>query len=239
MKPVKIAPSIIASDFSYLRGELARVEQSGADMLHVDIMDGHFVPNITFGPDIVKTMRKYSKLPFDVHLMISHPRQYITKFVEAGASNITIHIECEDKIHTALEEIIYYSKSAGLAVKPKTPLSAVQDHLGLIDRLLIMTVEPGFGGQPFMTDMMPKVEEAVRLREAGKYKFDIEVDGGLDPYTIWAAVRAGAEVIVAGTSVFRHADLAEGVKELRDNARDALAYLDEPPPAADGEKSEG
>ncbi|HEX4141216.1 MAG TPA: ribulose-phosphate 3-epimerase [Candidatus Methylacidiphilales bacterium] len=229
MKPVKIAPSIIASDFSYLRGELARVEQSGADMLHVDIMDGHFVPNITFGPDIVKTMRKYCKLPFDVHLMISHPRQYITKFVEAGASNITFHVECEDKIHTALEEVIYYSKSVGLAVKPKTPLSAVQDHFGLIDRLLIMTVEPGFGGQKFMTDMMPKVEEAVRLREEGKYKFDIEVDGGLDPYTIWEAVRAGAEVIVAGTSVFSHMDLATAVQDLRDNARKALEYLDEPP----------
>jgi ribulose-phosphate 3-epimerase len=204
-------------------------------MLHVDIMDGHFVPNITFGPDIVKTMRKYSKLPFDVHLMISHPRQYITKFVEAGASNITFHIECEDKIHTALEEVIYYSKSVGLAVKPETPLSAVQDHLGLIDRLLIMTVKPGFGGQKFMQDMMPKVEEAVRLREQGKYKFDIEVDGGLDPHTIWAAVRAGAEVIVAGTSVFSHMDLATAVQDLRDNARQALAYL-ESPAAAEEDK---
>jgi ribulose-phosphate 3-epimerase len=238
MKPVKIAPSIIASDFSYLRGELARVEQSGADMLHVDIMDGHFVPNITFGPDIVKTMRKYCKLPFDVHLMISHPRQYITKFVEAGASNITFHVECEDKIHTALEEVIYYSKSVGLAVKPKTPLSAVQDHFGLIDRLLIMTVEPGFGGQKFMEDMMPKVEEAVRLREAGKFKFDIEVDGGLDPYTIWHAARAGAEVIVAGTSVFSHMDLAAAVQELRDNAKEALAYLEEPAKGEEGKPAE-
>jgi ribulose-phosphate 3-epimerase len=229
MKPVLIAPSIIAADFSYLRGELARVDQANADMLHVDIMDGHFVPNITFGPDIVKTMRKHTKLPFDVHLMISRPRHYITKFVEAGAANITIHVECEDKIHTALEEIIYYSKGAGLAVKPKTPLSAVQDHLGMIDRLLIMTVEPGFGGQKFMEDMMPKVEEAVRLRKEGGYKFDIEVDGGLDHFTIWKAVRAGAEVIVAGTAVFSHMDLGYAVQELRDNAREALAYLDEPP----------
>jgi ribulose-phosphate 3-epimerase len=231
MKPVKIAPSIIASDFSYLRGELARVEQSGADMLHVDVMDGHFVPNITFGPDIVKTMRKYCKLPFDVHLMISHPRQYITKFVEAGASNITFHVECEDKIHTALEEVIYYSKSVGLAVKPKTPLSAVQDHFGLIDRLLIMTVEPGFGGQKFMPDMMSKVEQAVEWRTQGKHDYDIEVDGGLDMYTTVPAVTAGAEVIVAGTSVFSHMDLAAAVQELRDNAKQALAYLDEPPQA--------
>jgi ribulose-phosphate 3-epimerase len=235
MNPIRIAPSIIASDFSYLRGELARVEQSGADMLHVDIMDGHFVPNITFGPDVVKTMRKFTKLPFDVHLMISHPRQYITKFVEAGASNITFHVECADKVHTAIEEVIYYSKSVGLAVKPKTPLSAVQDHLGLIDRLLIMTVEPGFGGQKFMEDMMPKVEEAVRLRKQGNYKFDIEVDGGLDNSTIWKAVRAGAEVIVAGTSVFSHMDLAAAVQDLRDNAREALAYLDKPASAEEKE----
>ncbi len=163
--------------------------------------------------------------------MISRPRQYITSFVEAGAANITFHVECEDKIYTAIEEVIYYSKSVGLAVKPETPLSAVQDHLGLIDRLLIMTVKPGFGGQKFMSDMMPKVEEAVRLRQEGGYKYDIEVDGGLDPYTIWAAVRAGAEVIVAGTSVFKHIDLGHAVQDLRDNAREALAYLEEPPTA--------
>jgi ribulose-phosphate 3-epimerase len=229
MKPVLIAPSIIAADFSYLRGELARVDQSKADMLHVDVMDGHFVPNITFGPAIVKTIKSLTKLPLDVHLMISRPRQYITKFVEAGAANITFHVECEDKIHTAIEEVIYYSKSVGLAVKPKTPLSAVQDHLGLIDRLLIMTVEPGFGGQKFMEDMMPKVQEAVRLRQEGGFKYDIQVDGGLDPYTIWSAARAGAEVIVAGTSVFSHMDLGVAVEDLRENARKALEYLDQPP----------
>jgi ribulose-phosphate 3-epimerase len=228
MNPALIAPSIIAADFSYLRGELARIDQSGADMLHVDIMDGHFVPNITFGPAVVKAMRKWCKLPFDVHLMISRPRKYITPFVEAGASNLTIHIECEDKIHTAIDEIIYYGKSVGLSVKPKTPLSAVQEYLGKIDRLLIMTVEPGFGGQTFMMDMMPKVEEAVKLRQEGGFKYDIEVDGGLDSHTIWHAVRAGAEVIVAGTSVFSHEDLGAAVLDLRNNAREALAYLDEP-----------
>jgi len=229
MKPILIAPSIIAADFSYLRGELARLDQSGADLLHVDIMDGHFVPNITFGPAIVKTIKGLTKLPLDVHLMISRPRQYITKFVEAGAANITIHVECDDQIRTAIEEVIYYSKSVGLAVKPKTPLSAVADHLGVIDRLLIMTVEPGFGGQKFMEDMMAKVAEAARLRQEGGFKYDIEVDGGLDSRTIWAAVRAGAEVIVAGTSVFNHIDLGYAVHDLRDNAREALAYLDKPP----------
>ncbi len=142
MYPVKIAPSVIAADFGYLRADLARAEQGGADMLHVDIMDGHFVSNITFGPDIVKTMRKHTKLPFDVHLMISKPRQYVTKFVEAGANNITIHVECEDQIRTCIDEIKYYDCKAGLCVKPKTPLSAVKDQLKVIDRLLIMTVEP-------------------------------------------------------------------------------------------------
>src|SRR5262249_41097193 len=130
-------------------------------------------------------------------------------------------------------EVIYYSKTVGLAVKPKTPLSAVKDHLGLIDRLLIMTVEPGFGGQKFMEDMMPKVEEAVRLRREGGVKYDIEVGGGLDSYTIWQAVRAGAEVIVAGTSVFSHMDLGTAVQDLRNNARDALAYLDQRPPSTE------
>src|SRR5271154_3587359 len=128
MTPIRIAPSIIAADFSYLRADLARAEQGGADMLHVDIMDGHLVPNITFGPDIVKAMRAHTKLPFDVHLMISKPRKFVTAFVEAGAANITFHIECEDYTRTAIDEIIYYSCKAGLAVKPRTPLSAVKEH---------------------------------------------------------------------------------------------------------------
>lgn len=230
--PIRIAPSVIAADFGYLRGEIARVEQAGADMLHVDIMDGHFVPNITFGPDIVKKIKSLTKLPLDVHLMISRPRQFITRFVEAGAANITIHVECEDTIYTALQEILVFDRTAGISVKPGTPLSAVRDHLPYINRLLIMTVEPGFGGQKFMPAMMEKVKEAVELRRAGNFKFDIEVDGGLDKYTIWEAVRAGAEVIVAGTAIFGQVDAELALREMRDGARDALAYLDEPPPDA-------
>jgi ribulose-phosphate 3-epimerase len=229
MKPTLIAPSIIAADFGYLRADLARAEQGGADLLHVDIMDGHFVPNITFGPAIVKTMKSLTKLPLDVHLMISRPRKFITDFVEAGAANITFHIECEDVIRTALDEIIYYSRKPGLAIKPRTPLSAVKEYLGSIDRLLIMTVEPGFGGQKFMPDMMAKVRQAVDWRREGGFRYDIEVDGGLNRYTIWDAVRAGAEVIVAGTSVFSQLDLGYAIQDLRDNAREALAYLNAPP----------
>jgi ribulose-phosphate 3-epimerase len=225
MPNIRIAPSVIAADFSYLRGEIARVEQAGADMLHVDIMDGHFVPNITFGPAMVKTIRSLTKLPLDVHLMISKPRQYITAFVEAGATNITFHVECEDTIYTAIGEIEVFDCTAGISVKPKTPLSAVKDHLPFIKRLLIMTVEPGFGGQKFMEEQLEKVKEAVELRRAGGYNFDIEVDGGLDKYTIWPAVRAGAEVIVAGTAVFGQVDAELAIREMRQGAKDALAYL--------------
>jgi ribulose-phosphate 3-epimerase len=229
MNPVRIAPSVIAADFSYLRADIARAEQGGADMLHVDIMDGHFVPNITFGPDIVKVMKSLTKLPLDVHLMISRPRKYLTAFVEAGASNITFHIECDDQIRTTIDEIRSFTRKVGLAVKPKTPLSALEDHLGAIDRLLIMTVEPGFGGQKFMENMMAKVKQAADLRKEFGYKYDIEVDGGLNNYTIWPAVRAGAEVIVAGTALFSQVDLGKAIQDLRNNARDALAYLYTPP----------
>ena len=225
MKPVLIAPSVIAADFGYLRGDIARAEQGGADMLHVDIMDGHFVPNITFGPDIVKKIKSLTKLPLDVHLMITYPRKFVTAFMEAGADCITFHIECSDVITTAINEILNYDCKVGLAVKPRTPLSAVKDYLGRLDRLLIMTVEPGFGGQKFMEDMMPKVKEADALRKEGGFKYDIEVDGGLDKYTIWHAVRAGAEVIVAGTAVFGRPDAEEAIKDLRDNAKESLAYL--------------
>jgi ribulose-phosphate 3-epimerase len=219
MYPVLIAPSVIAADFSNLRADLARVEQGRADMLHVDIMDGHFVPNITFGPDIVKTIKSLTKLPLDVHLMISEPRKFITAFAKAGAANITFHIECEDDIQLTIDEITSHGCKVGLTVKPNTPLSTVKDYLGAIDRLLIMTVEPGFGGQKFMPDMMDKVKQAVAWRREGGFKYDIEVDGGLNHETIRTAVSAGAEVIVAGTALFSHADLGSAIQELRNNAK--------------------
>jgi len=218
MNPVLLAPSIIAADFGHLQTELARAEQGGADLLHVDIMDGHFVPNITFGPAIVARIKSLTKLPLDVHLMISHPLKYAAAFAEAGAANITFHVESEDQTAATLAEIKRLGCTAGLSVKPKTPLSAIRDYLGQIDRVLVMTVEPGFGGQKFMADMLPKVEEARTWRKEGNFKYDIEVDGGLDKETIVPSVRAGAEVIVAGTAAFGRPDLGQALHEMREAA---------------------
>ena len=228
MRPIRIAPSVISADFGNLKADLARVEEAGADLLHVDIMDGHFVPNITFGPDIVKKIKSLTKLPLDLHLMISRPRKYVVKFMEAGAANITFHIESEDNPTTTISEIATFDCTPGISVKPKTPLSAVRPYLGQIRRLLIMTVEPGFGGQTFMPDMMAKVRQAVEWREQGKYDFDIEVDGGLDIHTTVDAVDAGAEVIVAGTAVFANPDLKEAIQGLRNSAAYALYRKEHP-----------
>jgi ribulose-phosphate 3-epimerase len=237
MTLIRIAPSVIAADFGKLGEDLARVEAAGADILHVDIMDGHFVPNLTFGPDIVKRIKSLTKLPLDVHLMISHPRRYVVKFAEAGAANITFHIECSDHATTTINEISSFDCGVGISVKPKTPLSAIRDYLGQIDRVLIMTVEPGFGGQKFMPAMMDKVRQAVEWRTQGQHDYDIEVDGGLDPYTTVPAVEAGAEVIVAGTAVFGKPDLKEAIQGLRDAAAYAL-YQKEHPPAPEAKDDE-
>jgi ribulose-phosphate 3-epimerase len=215
--PVLIASSILAADFANLKEEVTRVEAAGADWLHLDIMDGHFVDNISFGPALVATVRKLTQLPLDVHLMIQHPDHYLPRFVEAGANSITVHIEPEAKHDVAktLAAIRAAGCAAGLTLNPATPFDAIEPYLPVIDLLLIMTVHPGFGGQAFRPEMMEKVRRAKQWREANGGKLDIEVDGGIKPETAKPCIESGANILVAGTSIFRTADYANAIRELR------------------------
>ena len=214
MGKVIIAPSILASDFGDLRGESARVTQAGADWLHLDVMDGHFVDNISFGPAVVAAVHKASPLPIDVHLMIERPDHYFPRFT-GSARNITVHVEAMHNVSKTLRAIRTAGCTCGLALRPKTSFNQVLPHLGDIDLLLVMTVEPGFGGQAFMEEMMEKVRAAVEYRTAHNLSYHIEVDGGINPHTAATSTAAGANVLVAGTSVFGQPDLAAAIKALR------------------------
>src|ERR1700751_5481392 len=213
MEKVIIAPSILAADFSRLAEEIHRVETAGADWIHCDIMDGHFVDNISFGPEIVGTVRGLTRLPLDVHLMIEHPDHYIPRFVKAGANSITVHVEPEAKhdVSKTLQQIRDSGCRAGLTLNPETPFDLIQPFLHKIDILLIMTVHPGFGGQPFREDQMEKVRRARSLHA----KMDIEVDGGINAHTAKLSIENGANVLVAGTSIFHAKDYATAIRELR------------------------
>jgi ribulose-phosphate 3-epimerase len=217
MHKVLVAPSILAADFSRLAEEIRRVEAAGADWIHCDIMDGHFVDNISFGPDVVRLVRKETSLPLDVHLMIEYADHYVPRFVKAGANSITVHVESEAKhdVLKTLQQIRDAGCRAGLTLNPETPFEMIEPFLGKFDMLLVMTVHPGFGGQPFRADQMEKVRRAAAWKQSQGQKIDIEVDGGITPETGRVSVENGANILVAGTSIFHSKDYAEAIRELR------------------------
>jgi ribulose-phosphate 3-epimerase len=214
---VLVAPSILACDFTHLADEVQQVEKAGADWIHCDIMDGHFVDNISFGPAIVKFVRGLTKLPLDVHLMIERPDHYVPRFVEAGANSITVHVESESKhdVGKTLKQVRDAKCRVGLTLNPATAFTEIEPFLDQVDMLLIMTVHPGFGGQSFRADQMDKVKRAAEWNGSRDRKIDIEVDGGINPETARLSIENGANVLVAGTSIFHSDDYAEAIRELR------------------------
>lgn len=219
MKSYKIAPSILSADYANFESELKKLEATGAEYVHIDIMDGHFVPNISFGAGVVASMRPHSRLVFDCHLMVSNPEHHIEDFARAGADIISIHAEATPHIHGALQKIRAAGVKASVVINPGTPVEAVKNVLNLVDQVLVMTVNPGFGGQAFLPETMDKVRELVILREVNQLDFDIEVDGGIDDETIGIAKEAGANVFVAGSYVFK-GDVAHQVQTLKEASHD-------------------
>lgn len=212
---LKIAPSILSADFSRLGEQVQIVEEAGAEVLHIDVMDGHFVPNLTIGSLVVKALRPNSRMLFDVHLMIEQPERYIQDFAEAGADHITVHLESTPHIHRAVQQIKALGLSAGVAVNPATPLDGLKYILSELDMVLIMSVNPGFGGQKFIPAVLPKIEVLSKYLQQMQSSCQIEIDGGINGQTAPAAVKAGAEILVAGAAVFGQPDPAQAIREVR------------------------
>ena len=206
MKKIQISPSILSADFSQLGNEIKKLEQGGADLIHVDVMDGHFVPNLTIGPPVIKNLRKYTKLPFDVHLMISPVHKYIENYAVAGADIITIHPEATENLKESISLIKKFGKKVGVSLNPKTEIKTLIDEIDNIDLVLVMSVNPGFGGQEFMPEVLDKIKELKKIKDKNQYHFDIEVDGGINFSNSKIVLEAGADILVSGTTVFKEND---------------------------------
>ena len=203
MKKIQISPSILSADFSQLGKEIKRLEEGGADMIHVDVMDGHFVPNLTIGPPVIKALRKNCSLKFDVHLMISPVHKYIKAYAEAGADIITIHPEATDDLEESILKIKNLNKKVGVSLNPESKIELISEYLEQIDLVLIMSVNPGFGGQKFMPEVLDKIKQLKKIQEEKKISFDIEIDGGINFENCKVAIQAGANILVSGTTIFK------------------------------------
>ena len=217
MKKIKISPSILSADFSQLGKEINNLEKGGADLIHVDVMDGHFVPNLTIGPPVIRALRKYTKLPFDVHLMISPVHKYIKDFANAGSDIITIHPEATENLKESIFLIKDLNKKVGVSLNPDTNINVIESHLNNIDLVLVMSVFPGFGGQKFIPETIKKIEALKEIKDKNNYSFDIEVDGGINFSNSKDVINAGANILVSGTTIFKehNGDIKKNIKTLK------------------------
>ena len=217
MKKIKISPSILSADFSRLGSEIKRLEDGGADMIHVDVMDGHFVPNLTIGPPVIKALKKHSSILFDVHLMISPVHKYIEAYSDAGADIITIHPEATNDLQSSIKKIKKLNKRVGVSLNPETKIDVILNFLEQIDLILIMSVNPGFGGQKFMPEVLTKIQELKKIQKIKKLDFDIEIDGGINFENSKKAIEAGANILVSGTTIFKsnNGDIKKNIELLK------------------------